>query len=56
MPYSCEAGNCGSCAATCTKGKVWMAYNEVLMDDEIAKGKILTCQGYAVDGDVVIEF
>ncbi|MES1216255.1 MAG: iron-sulfur cluster-binding domain-containing protein, partial [Bacteroidota bacterium] len=42
LPYSCEAGNCGSCAATCTKGKVWMAYNEVLMDDEIAKGKILT--------------
>ena len=56
LPYSCEAGNCGSCSATCTKGTVWMAYNEVLIDDEIAKGKVLTCQGYPVDGDVVIEF
>jgi ring-1,2-phenylacetyl-CoA epoxidase subunit PaaE len=56
LPYSCEAGNCGSCAATCIKGKVWMAYNEVLMDAEIAKGKVLTCQGYAVEGDAVVEF
>ncbi|MEJ0105590.1 MAG: ferredoxin--NADP reductase [Bacteroidota bacterium] len=56
LPYSCEAGNCGSCSATCTKGKIWMAYNEVLMDDEIEKGKVLTCQGYPVGGDAVIEF
>ncbi len=51
IPYSCEAGRCGSCVATCIKGKIWMAYNEVLMDDEIAKGRILCCQSYAVDGD-----
>ncbi|MCG2613758.1 ferredoxin--NADP reductase [Terrimonas sp. NA20] len=56
LPYSCEAGNCGSCAATCVKGKTWMAYNEVLMDDEIAKGKVLTCQGFPVGGDVELEF
>jgi ring-1,2-phenylacetyl-CoA epoxidase subunit PaaE len=54
IPYSCEAGRCGSCAATCIKGKVWMAYNEVLMDDEIAKGRILCCQAYPVEGDVEI--
>jgi ring-1,2-phenylacetyl-CoA epoxidase subunit PaaE len=54
IPYSCEAGRCGSCAATCIKGKIWMAYNEVLMDDEIAKGRILCCQGYPVDGDAEI--
>lgn len=56
LPYSCEAGRCGSCAATCTKGKVWMAYNEVLTDDEIAKGRILTCQAYPVEGNVEIIF
>lgn len=55
IPYSCEAGRCGSCVATCTKGKIWMAYNEVLMDDEIAKGRILCCQAYAVGGDAEIE-
>lgn len=54
LPYSCEAGNCGSCTATCIQGATWMAYNEVLMDDEIKKGKVLTCQGYPVGGDVVL--
>ena len=54
IPYSCEAGSCGSCAATCINGKVWMAYNEVLMDDEIARGRILCCQAYPVEGDVEI--
>lgn len=54
VPYSCEAGRCGSCAATCTNGKFWMAYNEVLMDDELAKGRILCCQAYPVQGDAEI--
>ncbi len=56
LPYSCEAGRCGSCVATCTSGKVWMAYNEVLTDQEVAKGRILTCQAYPIDGDVEISF
>lgn len=56
LPYSCEAGNCGSCTATCIQGATWMAYNEVLMDDEIKKGKVLTCQGYPVGGDVILQF
>ncbi|BAV08253.1 ring-1,2-phenylacetyl-CoA epoxidase subunit PaaE [Filimonas lacunae] len=56
LPYSCEAGRCGSCTATCTRGDIWMAYNEVLMDDEIAKGRVLTCQGYPINGDATIQF
>lgn len=56
VPFSCEAGRCGSCVATCTRGKVWMAYNEVLMEDEIAAGRILCCQAYPVSGDVEIHF
>mgnify|MGYP000957590477 CR=1 FL=1 len=55
IPYSCEAGRCGSCIATCKKGKVWMAYNEVLLDDEVEAGQILTCQSYPVGGDVSVE-
>jgi ferredoxin-NADP reductase len=54
MPYSCEAGRCGTCVALCKSGKVWMSYNEVLMDDEIAKGLVLTCTGYPVGSDVSI--
>ncbi|MFT4092978.1 MAG: iron-sulfur cluster-binding domain-containing protein [Niabella sp.] len=54
VPYSCEAGRCGSCIATCISGKIWMACNEILMEDEIAKGRVLTCQGYPVGGNAEI--
>lgn len=54
LPYSCEVGRCGSCAALCTSGKVWLSYNEVLMNSDIASGKILTCVAHPVDGDVTI--
>ncbi len=56
LPYSCESGRCGSCAATCVSGKVWMSYNEVLMDDEIEKGRVLTCVGYPVGGDILLKY
>jgi ring-1,2-phenylacetyl-CoA epoxidase subunit PaaE len=51
LPFSCEAGRCGTCAATCTKGEVWMSRNEVLLDKEMANGRVLTCTGYPVGGD-----
>lgn len=56
LPYSCEAGRCGSCIAKVIKGKIWMNYNEVLTDREVKDGMILACQGFAVDGDAEIEF
>ncbi|MBO9618979.1 MAG: iron-sulfur cluster-binding domain-containing protein [Niabella sp.] len=56
VPYSCESGQCGSCVATCTSGKIWMAYNEVLTDEEQAGGRVLTCQGYPVEGDATVVF
>jgi ring-1,2-phenylacetyl-CoA epoxidase subunit PaaE len=56
LPYSCEAGRCGSCVANCTRGKVWMKFNEVLTDQEVAKGRVLICNGYPVGGDVAIQF
>ncbi|AKQ45856.1 oxidoreductase [Rufibacter radiotolerans] len=55
LPYSCETGKCGSCAAQCLQGKVWMSYNEVLSDREVARGLTLTCVGYPVGGDVVLQ-
>ncbi len=55
LPYSCEIGRCGSCAGRCTKGKVWLSYNEVLMDIDLKHGSILTCTGHPVGGDIVIE-
>ncbi len=55
LPYSCEVGRCGSCALRCIQGKVWHAYNEVLMDMDLRHGSILTCTGYPVGGDITIE-
>jgi ferredoxin-NADP reductase len=54
MPYSCEVGRCGNCMARCVRGRVWMSYNEVLTERELAQGFILTCTGFPVEGDVTI--
>lgn len=56
LPYSCEVGRCGNCIARCEKGKVWMSYNEVLTEKEMAQGLILTCTGYPVEGDATIRY
>jgi ring-1,2-phenylacetyl-CoA epoxidase subunit PaaE len=55
LPYSCETGKCGSCAATCISGKVWLSNNEVLTDKELALGLTLTCTGHPQEGDVVLK-
>jgi ferredoxin-NADP reductase len=54
LPFSCETGRCGSCAARCISGKVWHSYNEVLMDIELQNGSILTCTGYPMSDTVEI--
>jgi ferredoxin-NADP reductase len=43
-PFSCEAGNCGTCMAKLIEGEATMRTNEVLEEDEIADGYVLTCQ------------
>jgi ring-1,2-phenylacetyl-CoA epoxidase subunit PaaE len=55
LPYSCEAGRCGSCIAKCVKGKVWHSYNEVLTEKELQQGRVLTCVAHPVNGDVELE-
>jgi ferredoxin-NADP reductase len=55
MPYSCRVGICATCSAKCKTGKVTMTANEVLTDADIAEGWILTCTGYAMGDDVVVE-
>jgi len=55
LPYSCETGQCGSCVAKCLQGEVWMSRNEVLLEEEIRQGIVLTCTGYPVHGDIVLQ-
>lgn len=54
LPYNCEAGRCGTCAAKCDQGKVWHSYNEVLVDRELDNGRILTCTAYPYGEEQVI--
>lgn len=56
LPYSCKGGRCSSCAAVCTQGSVHMSVNEVLTDNDLAQGWVLTCSAYVDDDDVVIDF
>ncbi len=44
VPYACEEGYCGSCAAKCVEGEVVHARNDVFNADDLAAGWILTCQ------------
>jgi ring-1,2-phenylacetyl-CoA epoxidase subunit PaaE len=55
MPYSCNTGRCGTCVVKCKKGSVKMSNNEVLIDNDLQQGLILTCTGYA-ETDLEIEW
>jgi 3-ketosteroid 9alpha-monooxygenase subunit B len=55
-PFSCEAGNCGTCMARLTEGSATMRTNEVLEDDELADGYILTCQAVPDTPSVTVQY
>jgi ferredoxin-NADP reductase len=55
IPYSCQGGICGTCSAICTKGEVKMTINEVLTEKDLNKGWILTCVGYPMTENVVLD-
>ncbi len=43
-PFSCEAGNCGTCMGKLIEGRATMRVNDALDEDEVDEGYILTCQ------------
>ncbi len=43
-PFSCEAGNCGTCMGKLLEGRATMRLNDALEEDEIEDGYVLTCQ------------
>jgi ferredoxin len=43
-PFSCEAGNCGTCMGKLVEGEATMRINDALDEDEVEDGYILTCQ------------
>ncbi len=55
-PYSCQGGICSSCLGRVTEGAVTMEKNEILTDDEIEEGLILTCQAHPTTPIIKIDF
>ncbi|BBZ12093.1 ferredoxin--NADP reductase [Mycobacterium branderi] len=55
-PFSCEAGNCGTCMARLTEGSATMRVNDALEEDEVADGYILTCQGVPDTANVTVRY
>lgn len=55
-PFSCEAGNCGTCIARLTEGTATMRNNEALDDDEVADGYVLTCQAIPDTASVTVRY
>ena len=56
VPYSCQGGVCSSCIARIKKGKIEMKTNQILTDEEINEGLILTCQSIPKSNNVIIDF
>ena len=55
-PYSCEAGNCATCMAKLLEGTCAMRVNDVLTDEEVAEGWILTCQAEPTSPSVRVDY
>jgi len=55
-PFSCEAGNCGTCMAMVIDGHATMRVNDALEDDEVAEGYILTCQGVPDTASITVRY
>ena len=54
-PYSCQGGICSTCLAKLTLGSVNMD-NQILTDDEIQDGYILSCQARPSSDEVEINY
>jgi len=56
VPYSCQGGVCCSCIAKVTEGSAKMESNQVLTDEEIEEGLVLTCQAYPTSSSVPFDY
>ena len=55
-PYSCESGTCATCMAKLVEGSVKMYVNDVLTDEEVADGWVLTCQSMPTSASVHVVY
>jgi ferredoxin-NADP reductase len=55
-PFSCEAGNCGTCMARLSEGTATMRVNDALEEDEVEDGYVLTCQAIPDTPSVTVHY
>lgn len=55
-PFSCEAGNCGTCMAKILDGHATMRVNDALDEDEVEDGYVLTCQAIPDTANVEVSY
>jgi ferredoxin len=55
-PFNCQQGNCGTCMARLAEGTAAMRANNVLGDDEVEEGWVLTCQAVPTSPKVVVDY
>ncbi|WP_452221557.1 2Fe-2S iron-sulfur cluster-binding protein [Lacinutrix salivirga] len=55
-PYSCQGGICSSCIARIVEGEATMRQNNILTDNEVAEGLILTCQAQPTSSKVKVDY
>ena len=56
VPYSCQGGVCSSCIARLKSGNAEMQANQILTDDEVKEGLILTCQAHPTSKQVLVDY
>lgn len=55
-PYSCQGGICSSCIARITEGEATMRQNNILTENELAEGLILTCQAHPISSRIIVDY
>lgn len=56
LPYSCMRGMCSSCICQLNSGSVYLHYNQVLTDNDLINGRILTCTAHPTEPVVELFF
>lgn len=55
-PYSCRGGICSTCMALVTEGEAKMRKNQILTDNEVEEGYILTCQAQPITPTLKVDY
>jgi len=55
-PYSCQGGVCSSCICRVTEGYAKMRQNNILTDNEVAEGLVLSCQAEPASSLLKVDF